>query len=85
MSKLVGFKHFTSKKGANFCVANVVTEYSAREITIDCVGSKVEEIFLPADQLTYLIPSDIGKEVRLEYEISGGRAYLTKFEVVRGK
>lgn len=85
MSTLVGFKHFTSKKGVSYCVANVVSSYNDREIQNDCVGSKVEEVFLPEEQKDYLKPSDIGKKVNLDYEISGGRAYLLRLEVVRDK
>lgn len=81
--KLVGYKHFKSKKGVDFCVANVVTAYNDREASNGCVGAKVEEIFLPEAQLNYLAVNDIGKEVKLAYEISGGRAYLVQLEVVR--
>ncbi len=84
MSTLVGFHFVKSKKsGKEFCIANVVTDYGTRDIENDCVGSKVAEIFLPEEQLHYLTPADIGKEVLMDYEISGGRAYLVSMNVVR--
>lgn len=80
--KLVGFKRFVSKKdGTEYCVANVVSEYSPRENLNGCYGSKVEEVFLPAEKASVLKPSDIGKDIRMEYEVSGGRAYLIDFAV----
>lgn len=76
MAKLVGYKKFVSKKGKEFCVANVVSPYTDRDIERDCVGSKVEEIFMPDNMCNFFSPSDIGRELDLSYEINGGRAYL---------
>ena len=80
MSKLVGFKRFKSKKGDDFCVANVVSDYSVN--AVGCFGQKVEEIFLPDDLYDYLQPEHIGKEIRLDYEINGNRAYLKGVKVI---
>ena len=83
MSRLVGYKRFVSKKnGKEFCVANVVGEYGAREKANGCVGEKIEEIFLPEEKVSFLQPSHIGKEIKLEYELSGGRAYIVDFEIL---
>lgn len=83
MSRLVGYKRFVSKKnGKEFCVANVVSEYGARDKSNGCIGEKVEEIFLPEEKVIFLQPSHIGKEIKLEYELSGGRAYIVDFEIL---
>lgn len=85
-SKIVGFKRFTSKAGKDFCVANVVTPYTDREKERNnCNGNKVQEVFLPDELYNYLGESDIGKECRLDYELSGNRAYLVGFSVVGHK
>ena len=82
MTKLVGYKIITSKKsGKDFCVASVVQDVSERENESGCIGKKVDEIFLPEAQLDLLTPSDIGKELLLDYELSGGRAYLVNVAV----
>lgn len=82
MTKLVGYKKITSKKsGKDFCVASVVQDVSEREKENGFVGQKVDEIFLPESQLDLLKPSDIGKELLLDYELSGGRAYLVNVTV----
>ena len=39
-------------------------------------GEKVEEVFMPADKVDSVNESLIGKEVKLDYELSGNRAYL---------
>lgn len=82
MTKLVGYKKITSKKsGKDFCVASVVQDVSEREKENGFIGQKVDEIFLPEVQLDLLKPSDIGKELLLDYELSGGRAYLVNVAV----
>ena len=82
MTKLVGYKKITSKKsGKDFCVASVVQDVSEREKENGFIGQKVVEIFLPEAQLDLLKPSDIGKELLLDYELSGGRAYLVNVAV----
>lgn len=82
MTKLVGYKKITSKKsGKDFCVASVVQDVSEREKENGFIGQKVDEILLPEAQLDLLKPSDIGKELLLDYELSGGRAYLVNVAV----
>lgn len=82
MTKLVGYKKITSKKsGKEFCVASVVQDVSEREKENGFIGQKVDELFLPESQLNLLKPSDIGKELSLDYELSGSRAYLVNVAV----
>lgn len=77
MAKLVGYRRFTSKKnGQEYCVASVVSELSETEKQNGFVGQKTEDIFLPSDQVNFLNPSHIGKEIVCDYSISGGRAFL---------
>ena len=83
MSTLVGYKRFNSKDGKKrYCVAEVVSEFSKHEISTGSVGSKAEEVFLPEDKVDYLNPSHIGKEIKFEYELSGGRAYIVDVSVI---
>ena len=82
MAKLVGYKNFTSKKGKDYCVAEVVSEATERDKLNGLVGCKVEEVFLPEDKLNFFNPSHIGKEVKFDYELSGGRAYLVDVSIV---
>ena len=82
MSKLVGFRRFTSKKnGKDYCVAEVVTPFNQREQAAGAVGEKTEQIFMPEDQYNLLKPEYIGKELKLDYELSGGRAYLVNVTI----
>ena len=80
--RLVGFNRFKSKNGEMFCVANVVTPYTEREKRYDNFGEKVDTVFLPPEKVNYLKESDIGKEVEVSYDISGGRAYIVDFKVI---
>lgn len=82
MSKLVGFRRFSSKKnGKDYCVAEVVSPFSQRELANGCCGQKTEQIFMPEEQYNLLKESDLGKEIQFEYELSGGRAYLVNVTV----
>lgn len=81
-SLLVGYKRFKGKNGKDYCVANIVTDYSEREVKYDNFGRKVQEIFLPDEFYNYLEVKHIGKSVELGYEINGTRAYLTSFSVI---
>lgn len=84
MTKLLGYKRFTSKKnGKEFCVACVVQDFSDREKENGSVGQKVDEIFMPENQYNLLKPEHIGKELVLDYELSGGRAYLVNVSIAK--
>ena len=77
MHKLVGFKKFASKKeGTRYCVMQIVGDFSQRDLANGCVGQKVEEVFCPADMVDTINQTHVGKEVKLDYELSGSRAYL---------
>lgn len=85
-AKLVGFKRFTAKKnGQSMCVANIVRPYNPAENSRGSLGSEVKEVFMPQDQIDYLVAEDIGKDVELSYSIYGGRAYLDNLTVVGRK
>lgn len=77
MKKLAGLKKFTSKKdGTRYCVMQIVGDFSQRDIESGCAGQKVEEVFAPADMVDRINASHVGKEVKLDYELSGSRAFL---------
>lgn len=77
MKKLVGLKKFASKKdGTRYCVMQIVGDFSQRDIESGCSGQKVEEVFAPADMVDRINASHVGKEVKLDFELSGSRAFL---------
>ncbi|MEI3169020.1 MAG: hypothetical protein V8S58_14605 [Lachnospiraceae bacterium] len=57
-------------------LAEIETPFNPRETASGAVGCKTEDIFMPEEQVNFLKPEHIGKEVKLDYELSGGRAYL---------
>lgn len=79
---LIGVSKFESKKGTNCEVAIVKTEFQARAIGNGSFGENVENIFVPDTIKGVLKQDDIGKEIVFDYEVSGGRAYVTGFKVV---
>ena len=79
--RLIGYRKFTSKKNVEYCVASVEMACSQRDVANGYVGSKVDEVFLP--EVDLLTPNDIGKEVEIVYSISGGRAYVDDFRVLK--
>ena len=82
MTKLLGYRNIKSKKGDDFTLANIVSDYSDREKNNGAVGAKTDEIWLPKEQFNMFTPADIGKELKLDYELSSGRAYLVNVTVV---
>lgn len=83
MVKLLGFSNGTSKAGKPFTVMQVVKDYSDREKENGAVGCKVSQEFLPQSQVGLLQPKDIGRELSLDYDISGGRAYLVSVSFIK--
>ena len=79
MDKLIGYRRFTGKNGKSYCVANVTSDFSPRDVENGAAGLAVKEVFLPDNLLDYLKPAD------LEYEITGSRAFLVGFSVVGHK
>lgn len=79
---LVGYKRFKGGNGQHYCIANIMTDYSKRELQKECYGRKVSEVFLPDEQYNYLQPQAIGKAVELMYQVDGNRAYLIEFRVL---
>lgn len=82
MTKLLGFKRFKAKKTQkDTCIMFVAQDVSEREKEHGYVGQKIVEMFIPESQVDLLKPSDIGKELSLDYELSGGRAFLVNVTV----
>ena len=85
MVKLIGYVDGEAKSGNKYTMAYVVSDLSNNDIARGTVGQKAETVFLPVVQVGTLTPDDIGKEVQLDYTVSGGRAYLESFNVIRKK
>lgn len=81
MTKLMGYKRFTGKNGKAYCVAEVVMDGTERDIQNGLVGQKVQEVFLPENKYDFFKPEHVGKELRFDYELSGGRAYVVDVSV----
>lgn len=81
--KLIGYRRFTSKKNVEFCVASIMVPCSQRDIVNGYTGNRVDEVFMPNGMVDLLTPQDIGKEVEIMYSVSGGRAYVDDFRVLK--
>lgn len=81
--EIVGYKRFKSKQGKDFCVANVVSDYSPSEVSKGCVGMKVQEIFIPDEQYGYLNNEHIGRELKLTYGLGDyGKPRVVSIDVL---
>lgn len=75
MSKLIGISNFTSKAGKSCHVVTVLEECTARDNDRGSYGQKVESIWLDDLLSSKVSAKDIGREIKFDYSISGGRAY----------
>lgn len=84
MSKctLVGFKKFKSKKGVDTCLAKVASPFSPADISKGACGSDVQDVWLYDDLYDVLQPEDVGKEVKIDYNIFNGRAFIANITVI---
>jgi len=80
---LLGYRRFTSKSNKPCCVAVVATNCDEKDNERGSFGQSAEDVFLPSELYSYLQPSDIGKPVTLNYNITNGRAYINDFIVDR--
>lgn len=78
---LLGVKKFTAKSNKAYEVMILVSDVDERSAQGGSFGKLVEEIFVPENMLGRLKPADIGKEIALDYDVKGGRAYLIGFDV----
>lgn len=80
---LVGFKvGHSNKSGKDFCMLHVVIPGTSRDELSGQVGGRVETLFCPPDQVHSFLREHIGCELELEYDVSGGKAYLVHVEVL---
>ncbi len=76
MTKLVGIANFTSKKGNPCYTITVLTDCNERDKDAGRFGQKAETIFLDEKLAQKVKPSDCGKQIILDYEVTAGRAYV---------
>ncbi len=76
---LEGFKRFTSKKGVPYCLLYVSDDFTAqeREYSTAVAGKTVDQVFVEADVASKLTEKDIGKNIRINYAVRGGRASVS--------
>lgn len=78
MTTLLGYLRSISKKTGNpYCRAYVSVPYSGWDMEKGFVGQKVQDIYIPGDQLDYLKPEHVGKELVIEAEPSGRVTHVT--------
>ena len=81
--KLIGYKKLKSKKNDKaYCVAIILRDITEREKNYGAVGQTCDEVFMPEEQINYLTPEMVGKDVKLHYDYLGGRPYLEKVEII---
>ena len=83
MSRIIGFKRFTSKAGKKLCMLFLETEFSSfdRSNASSIEGAKVETEWLEDDIASKLTAADIGKSCTVNKVISGNRAYITDITI----
>lgn len=78
---ILGYRKFTGKQGQPLCVLSVVSDYSARQVEFGACGQQAQDIFVPSDQHSLIVPSCLGQEVNISYRVENGRAYVDHVEI----
>ncbi len=81
MTKLVGIASFMSKKGNECHTITILQDCSERDRENGRYGCKAETIFLDDTLFGRVKPADCGKEIKLDYEVSNGRAYVVGLSI----
>ncbi len=82
MQKVLGYKRGTSAKSGNeYCMIFVLRDLTDHEKSNGNVGQIVDTLFAPPDQMNYMQPDMVGKEIICDYDFAGGRGYLRKISV----
>ena len=79
---LVGYKVGMGKNsGKQYCMLHLLVPGTVRDEMSGQIGAKVEQAFVPPEQVNMFTREHVGCEVELEYEISAGKAFLIHVEV----
>ncbi len=79
---ILGYRKFKSKKGEEYCVAQVMAPYSDREIKTGAVGNKCEDIFIPKAYHDFFDPSCVNKTMAIDYFVDNGRAFIDTIDIL---
>lgn len=78
---LIGYRKFNSKAGKSCCIVSLLSDYSQGEQNYGAVGKKCEDVFLPDDCHSLIVPAVIGKTCFLAYgEGYNGKPAVTGIE-----
>lgn len=81
-SVIVGYRKFKSKKGTPCCLITIMSMCTDRDIRYGANGYKVQDEFVPDAQHDIINSDVIGKNVRINYEINGGKAYVKSIDLL---
>lgn len=76
---LVGVRRFVSRKGQSYAVLQLSSPFSQRELSNGCLGTKVEDQFVPENLLDKVDTLVLNKPISFTYDVDGGRAYVVDF------
>lgn len=80
--KILGYRKFNSKTNIPCCIVQALTEFSEAERNRGAFGQKVEEVWVPDKFQNLIIPSSVGKEITVAYNVGSDRkAYITDVKV----
>lgn len=75
--KVLGFRKFTSKGGNECRMLTVMEPYTDHAKQAGAVGNRVEDLFIPRECNFVVTEKDVGREVIVDYDVVGNRAYVS--------
>lgn len=82
MGKVLGYRNGKSfKTGKAFCEIYVASEIKPADAEHGWNGMRIDRVYAPENQLDYMRPEFVGKELTCEYNINGRSAWLERISV----
>lgn len=81
MTKLVGISSFTSKKGNPCYTITTLADCTERDNEVGRYGQKAETLFVDKVLYEKLKPQDCGKQIIIDYEVTGTYARVIGLSV----
>lgn len=81
-NQIVGYSRFTSKKGFDTLIVDIVAEATPFDVQHGRVGMKTEQVFLPDTCFSKITPDCVGKILKRHVVPNGRYVQIVDIEII---